>query len=1330
MAAPTDDEPPLLLASVTLNHFKSYDGATFAGPFDDRQTTIVGPNGAGKSCLIEGICFALGAQQPSQAALSQLVHRSAASNATASVTVRFTTPDSSRHLVVERRIISGRRSEWRWQDCRCSAGTTESPRSSAEDADAQAWPCTHCGVRVIKRDALRQALHKHLKFDIDRPERLVVHQCTALAVASKAPTDLLAFLEGIIGTEALRDNVQREAARALALETTLGEHESALASARLAEGRHAPALLAFKVMESSRARLQTMKTLHLQREIAYHTSILHTSEAGVAALHSTVAEQRDQVDAKARALAEARATTKATEQAAAKAKAAHALAQRALARLRDESARLALVRKQHGAAESRAAKAMTALRSQLDSHDGSVRDLQMEQARLLAASRTLKEQLDHAKAQLVTREAAIDAIEAANQSEMADVAIGGCGRKRGRGGEARGPIIAPTTAPEALVLRRESELRSLMHTPAAATQLAARLRAERAMAERKRISEKEASRLQAARDGAARSLAVTRDDLAQQERACVEAEQARARHSATASEAERAGCSKQAVLDGLQTRLRAVQARLEESTALVSTSGRVDAVRSLRASSRALSGQIDGFLSEILTVSSEHACAANAALGGALYGTVVVHTKAAALQVVEHFARHKIGVVTCVILDELSVHQPDTPSSAPTGCTPLESCVRCEERHRPLVSKLLRKWSLAPNSRVALAATSRAPSAAGQRSGAHDRRRFDVVTLQGECFVASGEIRQAAAARSNDSFALSPSAQRLTVPSAAAHIGHQAASAGRGGGQGRGEGQVALLRAQVTELQTQLEAESRAARALHAQASAEERAAADAAERVATCSAAVARLSSNLAEQHSALGAAESKLAAKLASIHRAADAARSDGAARLTSAEDDTAGRIQQLCEETSRLRAALASGAADDDEHEVSAFDRPWHALLEDVRRLGDDVEAHMSAHDEAGRKARGAVSAKRSLQSKERALVQQHSTAQRLATDAADKEGALASKRDAAQQQATQAQAERDARAAEISSLSEDKEARSEELASARRALRRAEAAHNGAEAESTRQREALVLLQEQMGADVEPGCEAAGEEGQPEEAMVVDEEGDEDVEGGAGAAGAAAGLCMSFSEITKHRLALQAEERLFESKQRALDVASLEAYLQAAAEAAKLSSAVGATRADLEASSRKVETLQAERSRTFVRGLTAIDAGLRATFRALCRHGDCSLDYATQPAILFVEGVRIAVKLPQGEWTRFEGLSGGQQALVAVALNLALREADGASLVLFDEIDAALDTQRVQALADYVRQKSSVQTVFVSHRKELIEASGRLLGTYTLDGASQSVSVGFA
>ena len=41
-------------------------------------------------------------------------------------------------------------------------------------------------------------------------------------------------------------------------------------------------------------------------------------------------------------------------------------------------------------------------------------------------------------------------------------------------------------------------------------------------------------------------------------------------------------------------------------------------------------------------------------------------------------------------------------------------------------------------------------------------------------------------------------------------------------------------------------------------------------------------------------------------------------------------------------------------------------------------------------------------------------------------------------------------------------------------------------------------------------------------------------------------------------------------------------------------------------------------------------------------------------------------------------------GGQQAIVSVALNLSFQTRHSAAICIFDEIDAALDTQRTQAL----------------------------------------------
>ena len=269
-----------------------------------------------------------------------------------------------------------------------------------------------------------------------------------------------------------------------------------------------------------------------------------------------------------------------------------------------------------------------------------------------------------------------------------------------------------------------------------------------------------------------------------------------------------------------------------------------------------------------------------------------------------------------------------------------------------------------------------------------------------------------------------------------------------------------------------------------------------------------------------------------------------------------------------------------------------------------------------------------------------------------------------------------------------------------------------------------------MEEEEG-EAEEGEE--GEEGEGEGEDEEEDEGEEEDENASSEDEAVEGSMGAPTEtetsMAAHRLSFLAEERVYAAQQRALDVASLEAYLAASSACDRVGKEEIELRESAEASAKRLQRMLDERSRKFLRGIEMIGTGLQSTFRSLCKHGDCQLEYSAQPTILFTEGVSIVAKPPRAEWSRFEQLSGGQQALVAVALNLALHEADSSPFCLFDEIDAALDTERVQALAKHVRTRVSSQTLFVSHRKELIEASGRLIGTYSLDGGAQAVSMSF-
>lgn len=69
-----------------------------------------------------------------------------------------------------------------------------------------------------------------------------------------------------------------------------------------------------------------------------------------------------------------------------------------------------------------------------------------------------------------------------------------------------------------------------------------------------------------------------------------------------------------------------------------------------------------------------------------------------------------------------------------------------------------------------------------------------------------------------------------------------------------------------------------------------------------------------------------------------------------------------------------------------------------------------------------------------------------------------------------------------------------------------------------------------------------------------------------------------------------------------------------------------------------------------------------------------------------------------------WRTFEQLSGGQQALAALALSLAVHSTFAMAWFLCDEVDAALDVLRAAHLADYMAQ-SATQFVVVSHKPQV-------------------------
>ena len=195
----------------------------------------------------------------------------------------------------------------------------------------------------------------------------------------------------------------------------------------------------------------------------------------------------------------------------------------------------------------------------------------------------------------------------------------------------------------------------------------------------------------------------------------------------------------------------------------------------------------------------------------------------------------------------------------------------------------------------------------------------------------------------------------------------------------------------------------------------------------------------------------------------------------------------------------------------------------------------------------------------------------------------------------------------------------------------------------------------------------------------------------------------------------------------------------------------------------------ESQMARRETTFQAGFTRINNSAAELYKQMALHGDFHL---SAPVSLdnnsLAEGVQMFCKeaLISPEWKPVELLSGGQQALAALALTLGMSAVFPCPFYCVDEIDAALDTRAVAAVARVVQQLSSpssvakpaanlledsqatpskgaarapestpdktasgdspCQFVVVSHRPQMYERATRLIGVFTRGGRHRGAS----
>ena len=169
-----------------------------------------------------------------------------------------------------------------------------------------------------------------------------------------------------------------------------------------------------------------------------------------------------------------------------------------------------------------------------------------------------------------------------------------------------------------------------------------------------------------------------------------------------------------------------------------------------------------------------------------------------------------------------------------------------------------------------------------------------------------------------------------------------------------------------------------------------------------------------------------------------------------------------------------------------------------------------------------------------------------------------------------------------------------------------------------------------------------------------------------------------------------------------------------------------------RGDLESSIENLEQTIGELSRTtrkrFKETFEKANDKFTEVFKELFKGGDATLKL-TNPSNMLETGVELEVQPPGKRVGSLSVLSGGERALTAVSLIMALFSLRATPFCVLDEVDAPLDDANVARYNAMLRRMSDrTQFIVITHKQRTMESADALYGvTMAEAGVSQLVSV---
>ena len=227
--------------------------------------------------------------------------------------------------------------------------------------------------------------------------------------------------------------------------------------------------------------------------------------------------------------------------------------------------------------------------------------------------------------------------------------------------------------------------------------------------------------------------------------------------------------------------------------------------------------------------------------------------------------------------------------------------------------------------------------------------------------------------------------------------------------------------------------------------------------------------------------------------------------------------------------------------------------------------------------------------------------------------------------------------------------------------------------------------------------------------------------------------AATLAAGAVAVPADPAGVEAHLRALERDRDALGGVNLRADEEAAEQAARLSE-LRTERADLSDAiatlRRSIETLNAEGRTRLLAAFDQIATNFRALFETLFEGGQAELKLAESEDPLEA-GLEIYACPPGKRLAVMSLMSGGEQALTAMALILGVFLANPAPVCVLDEVDAPLDDANVDRfcrLLDEMRRRTDTRFIAITHNPVTMSRMDRLYGvTMAERGVSRLVSV---